>query len=162
MDKQSIYDLIEKCGFWRVITEHEPVYNMEEAGRLALPYPESDAKNLFVRDNKKRNYYLISVKGDKRVNLKAFREKHGTRSLTFASDTDLMRYLGVEPGAVTPLGLLNDKDCTVKLFIDSDLCGENGIISVHPCDNSATVCMKTADLISLLRERGTEVEITDF
>lgn len=162
MDKQSIYDLLEKCGFWRVITEHEPVYNMEEAGRLELPYPESDAKNLFVRDDKKRNYYLISVKGDKRVDLKDFRAKHGTRSLSFASDDDLFKYLGVEPGAVTPLGLLNDKDCAVKFFIDSDLCGEDGLISVHPCDNSATVCMKTADLIELLRERGTEVEITDF
>ena len=128
-------------GFWRVITEHEPVYNMEEAGRLELPYPESDAKNLFVRDDKKRNYYLISVKGDRRVDLKEFRARHGTRSLSFASDADLFKYLGVEPGAVTPLGLLNDKDCAVKL---------------------STVCMKTADLISLLRERGTEVEITDF
>ena len=63
---------------------------------------------------------------------------------------------------MTPLGLLNDKACAVKFFIDSSLCGEDGLISVHPCDNSATVCMKTADLIELLREHGTEVEITDF
>ena len=162
MDKQSIYDLLEKRGFWHVITEHEPVYNMEEAGRLSLPYPESDAKNLFIRDDKKRSYYLISVKGDKRVNLKAFREKHGTRSLTFASDADLMKYLGAEPGAVTPLGLLNDKDCRVKFFIDSELLSGDGLISVHPCDNAATVCMKTADLVTLLKEHGNDVEVTDI
>lgn len=162
MDKQSIYDMIEARGLWHVITEHEPVYNMEEAGMLDLPYPESDAKNLFVRDDKKRSYYLISVKGDKRVDLKEFRRKHGTRSLSFASDSDLMKYLGAEPGAVTPFGLLNDKDCRVKFFIDKDLCGQNGLISVHPCDNSATVCVRTSDLIDLIRKHGSEVEIAEI
>ena len=71
------------------VTEHKAVFNMEELDSVQLPYPEWDAKNLFVRDDKKRNYYLITVKGDKRVDLKEFRRRHGLRALTFASAEDL-------------------------------------------------------------------------
>ena len=65
---------------------------MEE---IALPHPEVDAKNLFVRDDKKRNYYLLTIKSNKRVNLKQFREENGTRRLSFASPQDLKEKLGV-------------------------------------------------------------------
>ena len=85
---------------------------MAELSNIEIPYPEYDAKNLFVRDDKKRNYYLITVKGDKRVNLKEFR-KNNTRPLSFASADDLMGIMGLVPGAVTPLGLLNDTGCKV-------------------------------------------------
>ena len=87
---------------------HKAVFNMEEPDSVALPYPEWDAKNLFVRDDKKRNYYLITVKGDKRVDLKAFRKAHGLRALSFASAEELLAMLDLISGAVTPLGLLND------------------------------------------------------
>ena len=86
MNKQEIYEFIKAKNIWCEITEHEAVYNMEELSNLELPYPEYDAKNLFVRDDKKKNYYLITVKGDKRVNLKEFRAKHNTRNLSFASE----------------------------------------------------------------------------
>ena len=62
---------------------------MEELSQVELPYPDRDAKNLFVRDDKRRNYYLITVRGDKRVNLKDFRRRQGTKPLTFASPEEL-------------------------------------------------------------------------
>ena len=73
MDKQDIYCYLSEKNVWHEITEHTAVYNMAEVSDVALPYPEADGKNLFVRDDKKRNYYLITVKGDKRVDLKEFR-----------------------------------------------------------------------------------------
>lgn len=76
------------------------------------PNPEADAKNLFVRDSKRRDYYLITVRGDKRVDLKQFRQQNQTRSLSFASAEELGELLGLIPGAVTPLGLLNDGEQT--------------------------------------------------
>ena len=63
MNKQEIYDLLREKGLWFEVTEHPAVYNMAELAEIALPYPEADAKNLFVRDDKKRNYYLVTVKG---------------------------------------------------------------------------------------------------
>lgn len=77
MDKQEIYAFLKEKNLDFEITEHPAVYSMEELAQVALPYPEADAKNLFVRDDKKRNYYLITVKGDKRVDLIALISEHG-------------------------------------------------------------------------------------
>ena len=162
MNKQDIYELLRSRGMWHEITEHPAVYNMAEMGEVALPYPEADAKNLFVRDDKRRNYYLITVRGDKRVDLKEFKKKQGTRSLTFASSEELMQFLKLTPGGVTPLGLLNDEECRVKLYLDNYFMEEPRLIGVHPNDNTATVAMKTADLITLLREHGSEIDIVEI
>lgn len=103
MNKQEVYDFLSKNHIEHEITEHAAVYNMEELAQVQLPYPDRDAKNLFVRDDKRRNYYLITVRGDKRVNLKDFRRKQSTKPLTFASPEELEEILGLIPGAVTPL-----------------------------------------------------------
>lgn len=157
MDKQEVYDFLTTQNITYEVTEHGVVYNMEEMDLLELPHKDALAKNLFVRDDKKTCYYLISVKGDKRVDLKEFRTTFGTRRLTFADEEDMRTLLGVTPGSVTPLGLLNDTDCRVRLFIDKDF--EGGMIGVHPNENTATVWMQTADLIRIIREHGNEVRI---
>lgn len=154
MDKRETLAYLTAQGIAYEVTEHPAVYNMEEAARVALPYPEADAKNLFVRDDKKRHYYMITVRGDKRVDLKAFRKQYGLRSLSFASPDELMEILGLVPGAVTPLGLLNDQERKVELFLDTEFTGR---IGVHPNDNTATVWMDTQDLVRLLREHGSKV-----
>ena len=157
MNKQQIYDYLNQENVWYEITEHEAVYNMAELSNIEIPYPEYDAKNLFVRDDKKRNYYLITVKGDKRVNLKEFRKNNNTRPLSFASADDLMEIMGLIPGAVTRLGLLNDTECKVTLFLDNDFIGDLGLIGVHPNDNTATVWIKANDLVTLIQQHGNTV-----
>jgi len=157
MNKQEVYDFLTSRGIEYEVTEHGAVFNMEEMSHVELPHQEADAKNLFVRDDKKRNYYLITVRGDKRVDLKKFREEHSTRQLSFASENDLMSLLDLIPGAVTPLGILNDSEKKVKLFLDEELVN-CGLIGVHPNDNTATVWLKTTDLIDIITEHGNEVE----
>ena len=157
MNKQQIYDYLQENSIWHEITQHKAVYNMAELAEVPCPYPEADAKNLFVRDDKKQNYYLITVKGEKRVNLKAFRKAQGTRNLSFASAEDLMERLGLIPGAVTPLGVLNDETRSVQVFLDQDFLQEPGLVGVHPNENTATVWLKTEDLIRIIREHGNEV-----
>ena len=157
MNKQQIYDYLQENSIWHEITQHKAVYNMAELAEVPCPYPEADAKNLFVRDDKKQNYYLITVKGEKRVNLKAFRKAQGTRNLSFASAEDLMERLGLIPGAVTPLGVLNDETKSVKVFLDQDFLQEPGLVGVHPNENTATVWLKAEDLIRIIREHGNEV-----
>lgn len=162
MNKQEIYEFIKSKNIWYETTEHEAVYNMEELSNLELPYPEYDAKNLFVRDDKKKNYYLITVKGEKRVNLKDFRAKHNTRNLSFASDNDLNDILNLIPGAVTPLGLLNDKEQKVNFYIDKDFFANEHIIGIHPNDNTATIWLKVEDLIDIIKENGNQINIVEF
>ena len=125
-------------------------------------YDFLNAKNLFVRDDKKREYFLITVKGNKRVDLKEFRKSHGTRPLSFASAEDLMNFLKLTPGSVTPLGLLNGVGQKVKFFLDKDFLEPPGLIGIHPNENTATVWLKTADLLKLIQENGNEVELAEL
>ena len=162
MNKQEIYDYLRQENIWHEITEHEAVYNMAELSNIEVPYPEYDAKNLFVRDDKKRNYYLITVKGDKRVNLKEFRKNNNTRPLSFASAEDLMEKMNLIPGAVTPLGLLNDAECKVTLFLDKEFVDDKGLIGVHPNDNTATVWLKVSDLMKIIQQHGNTVNVVQI
>lgn len=162
MNKEEIYELIKSKNIWYEISEHERVYNMEELNKINLPYKDCDGKNLFVRDDKKRNYYLITVKENKRIDLKEFKNKFNTRSLSFASEDDLMKYLKLSPGSVTPLGLLNDSDLVVKFYLDKEFLNDECIIGVHPNDNSATLWLKTNDLFDIIKSHGSEVNIVDL
>ena len=157
MNKQETYDFLTAQGIAYEVTEHGAVYNMEEMEALELPHKEVLAKNLFVRDDKKQSYYLITVNSERRVDLKEFRATFGTRRLSFANEDDMKELLGITPGSVTPLGLLNDTDCRVKFFIDKDFV--DGMIGVHPNENTATVWMQTADLIRIITEHGNEVQM---
>ena len=159
MNKEEIYQYLKKHQISYEVNEHKAVFNMGELDSVKLLYPEWDAKNLFVRDDKKRNYYLISVKGDKRVDLKNFRKQLGLRPLSFASADDLMAIMGLTPGSVTPLGILNDIDCKVHFYMDSEFAGN--IIGVHPHDNTATIWIQADQLIHLIREHGNEADIVE-
>lgn len=159
MNKQEIYDFLKRENLWHEITEHPAVYNMAELAEVDIPYPEADAKNLFVRDDKRRNYYLITVKGDKRVDLKEFRRTHETRPLTFASPEDLMSIMHLIPGAVTPLGILNDEERKVILYLDQSFFEGQGLVGVHPNDNTATVWLKAEDLVNIIHTHGNEIHI---
>lgn len=162
MDKQEIYDLLEERNIRYEVTEHKAVYTMADLSEIEIPYPEADAKNLFVRDDKKRNYYLITVKGNKRVDLKEFRNRNHTRPLSLAPESDLMDIMGLTPGSVTPFGALNDEGRRVKVFIDRELTGSPGLIGVHPNDNTATVWLRTEDLAALIKEHGNQVELVQI
>ncbi|MFR3686060.1 MAG: prolyl-tRNA synthetase associated domain-containing protein [Enterococcus sp.] len=162
MNKNEILDYLSKKDIWFEVTEHQAVYNMEELAEVALPYPEADAKNLFVRDDKKRNFYLITVKGDKRVDLKEFKKENNTRRLSFSSENDLMDVMGLIPGAVSPLGILNDSEHKVHFFIDADFFDEPGLIGIHPNDNTATVWLKTEDLVTIVKEHENQVTVVQL
>lgn len=160
MNKEEIYNLLNGKNILYEITNHKAVYNMEEIKDIDIPYPLWDAKNLFVSDDKKRNYYLITIRGDKKINLKEFKKKYGLRPLSFASEEDLYKYLKLNPGSATPLGLLNDEQRKVKFYLDLEF--KNELIGVHPNDNTATVWLKTNDLVSLIKEHGSEFEFFEL
>lgn len=162
MNKQEVYDFIKSKNIWHEITEHEAVFNMDELSKIEVPYNDCDAKNLFVRDDKKENYYLITVKGNKRVDLKEFRKRYDVRPISFASAEDLMKYLNLIPGSVSPLGLLNDKERKVKFYLDDSFFKDDKIIGIHPNDNTATLWLKVDDLINIIKEHGSKIEIINI
>ena len=160
MNKEEVYQYLTEQKIAYEATEHPAVFNMEELSAIDLPHPQWDAKNLFVRDDKKRNYYLITVKGDKRVDLKEFRKAHGLRALSFASAEDLLSIMGLIPGAVSPLGILNDSERRVSFYLDREFDG--GMIGIHPNDNTATIWMRANDLMDLIQKHGNDASFTEI
>ena len=160
MNKQELYQFLDEQKIEYSVIEHAPVYTVEEAEKLCLPHPEAGAKNLFLRDDKKRNYYLLTVRDALPIDLKQFQERIGSRRLSFASEEDLMRFLALKKGAVTPFGVLNDTQCVVQVYIDGYF--ENKQISVHPNENNATVYLAANDLVELLRLHGNRVEYIEL
>lgn len=160
MNKQELYLFLDEQKIEYSVIEHAPVYTVEETEKLCLPHPEAGGKNLFLRDDKKRNYYLLTVRDALAVDLKQFQEKIGSRRLSFASEEDLMRFLALKKGAVTPFGVLNDIECAVQVYIDAYF--ENKQISVHPNENNATVYLAANDLVELLKAHGNRVEYIEL
>lgn len=155
--REAVIALLDARHLWYELTEHRAVNTMEEASDLTLPYPEREAKNLFLHDDRRRSWHLVSIMGGRRLDLKAFRKEEGLRPLSFASPDELMEHLGLTPGSVTPFGVLNDEARSVVLHLDSSFWQGSGIIGLHPNDNRATVWMRTADLADLLTGEGHEV-----
>ena len=126
MNKKEIYTLLSARNIWHDVTEHKAVYNRAEVAEIQLPYPEADAKNLFIRTTK--SAITISLRQGKQASrpesLPAA-ERHSP--LTFASDQDLMDMLGLIPGAVTPLGLLNDREHKVTFWLDKSFLEGSGL-----------------------------------
>lgn len=100
-NKEQIVELLTQTGIQYTLVEHPAVYTIEEMLALHLPHFETVAKNLFVRDAKKRNYYLLVAPHDKQVNLTDFARRAGTTRLSFASQEDLQEILGLYSGAVS-------------------------------------------------------------
>lgn len=157
MNKEEILNILKEKNIWFELEDHEAVFNMEDLNNLNLKYKDRDAKNIFLRDDKKQNYYLITVKGDKRIDLKQFRKDFNTRNLSFASYEDLMRILNLVPGSVSPLGILNDNELKVTLYLDEFFLSDNGIIGVHPNENTATIWLKVTDLVNLIKQHGNQI-----
>ncbi len=158
--KKEIYALLDERGIEYEAIEHEAVYNIEEADALDLPHREAGTKNLFIKDDKKRNYYLVVIPSAQRLDLKSLKEKLQSRPLKFANEAELMDILGLIPGQVTPLGTLNDNEHKVRVIISSYF--RDGLMDAHPNDNTATVILKTADVKELLESFGVSVEYLEI
>ena len=157
MSKEEVYLKSKELNIKYLKIDHIPIYTIDEANGLDIENKEYIAKNLFLRDDKKRNYYLLVVKSSKKIDLNDLKNKINSRRLSFASEIDLEKYLKLKKGSVTPLGVLNDVERKVKIIIDEDILKEE-IVGVHPNDNDATVFMKTKDLIRLIELNGNLVE----
>ena len=159
MNKEEIINILKTKNIWFELEEHQAVFNMGDLNKLNLKYKDRDAKNIFVRDDKKLKYYLITMKEDKKINLKQFRKDFNTRNLSFASPEDLMDILNLTPGSVSPLGLLNDKNLKVEFYIDKYFLNDTGIIGIHPNENTATLWIKTENLIEIIKEHGNKIDV---
>lgn len=160
-NKQKACRMLSEMGIAYDVIEHPAVYTIEEMEQLNLANADEIVKNLFIRDDKKRAYYLVVLQKDKRADLKNLRGKLESRPLTFASEADLMSILGLTKGAVTPLGILNDESHRVTVVLDKTILGFEKI-GIHPNDNTATVLMTPKALVEWIKTTGNPYVTIDF
>ena len=148
MTKEEIYKTLDELNIKYRVVNHKAVFTMEEVIKENIEPYENILKNIFIRDDKKRNYYLVLVCHNKKVNLKELSNKINSRKLSFADEEDLYNYLGLTKGSVSPLGILNDKAHKVIENIDE--------VGVHPNINTSTVFMNPKDLEKIFKNNKYE------
>ncbi len=141
---------LDDSGVAYELVTHVAVYTIEEMDKAGVNEKGNVAKDLFLRDDKGRRHFLVVTREDKHADLKALGAKLGTK-LSFASPERLEKYLNLTKGSVTPLGILFDENAAVEIFLDRDLDTDTSI-GVHPCDNTATVFLRFADLVRLIEK----------
>jgi len=155
-NEQKVYEILRKLDISYIRHEHPPVFTVEEALRHWQGIKGAHCKNLFLRNKKGNHHYLVIIEHKKRAELKKLEDELGEDRLSFASEDRLRRYLGLEPGSVSPFGLINDSKKEVKVIIDQDL-KSWGRINFHPNINTATVEMAYSDFEKFLSWAGNSV-----
>ncbi len=141
--------------------DHPPVFTCEEANRLVPDLPAAKTKNLFLRDRKGRRHFLVVVGYEKVVDLRSLSSVIGVSKLSLASPDRLKRYLGVDSGAVTILGLVNDLASEVEVVVDKDLWGSKAF-RCHPLVNTSTLVISRENLKRFLTVTGHAVQTLDI
>jgi len=149
----DVYKILEKHQVPYEKFDHPAVFTTAEADLLVKNIPGKQCKNLFLTNDKGDKHFLVTIAHDKRADLKKLSQFLDQRHLRFASPERLMKYLGLTPGSVSPLGLINDINKEVEFIIDQDLLKQDKIY-IHPNINTATLGIPVADFQRLLEEIG--------
>jgi Ala-tRNA(Pro) deacylase len=157
----DIYSFLQSHGITYERFDHEAIFTCEQAKEVRTESMSGkDTKNLFLRDDKGKRHFLVTVGHEKQVDIKALKPLLNTQKLSFASPERLKAHLGVEPGSVTLLGLVNDQAHTVEVFIDQAVWDADAVC-VHPLVNTATLCVSHEGIVTFLKATGHEATILD-
>jgi Ala-tRNA(Pro) deacylase len=148
---------LDALGIATKTIDHAPVFTVEEARALRGEISGGHCKNLFLKDEKGAIYLIVCLE-DARVDLKAAPARIGSRRLTFGKPDLLMEVLGVEPGSVTPFGLINDTAGRATVILDAVMM-EQEWLNYHPLRNDATTTIRATDLLAFIRATGHEPRI---
>ncbi len=156
----EIYSFLAGHGIPYTRVDHPPVFTCEEAERLVPPLSGVHTKNLFLRDGKGRRHFLVVVGWEKQVDLKALARVLAVGKLGMASAERLQQHLGVEPGAVTLLGIVNDREKAVEVVLDAGV-WQAEALQCHPLVNTATLAIARRDLERLFGICGCRFRVVE-
>ena len=145
-EETGAYDFLDSLGIPYKTLKHPPAFTIEECNKVREVIGAPVFKNLFLTNKQQTKFYLLLLPGEKVFKTKYLSSQINSARLSFAGEEFMTKYLGVHPGSVTPLGLMNDKEKTVKFLIDRDV-EKYPVFACHPCINSASVTMSLRDLI---------------
>ena len=145
----ELYRLLEKLAIQFEYHEHPSLATIEDAKIHWKNYNSGRCKNIFFRNHKGDRHFLVILEHLRQLNIRDLEKRLKQGKLTFASDRRLKKYLGVEPGSVSPFGLINDSDNHVHLFLDKKL-KEFDRLTFHPNVNTASLVISNSDFLKFL------------
>lgn len=147
--EKDTYDELDRLGIVYEVYQHEPLYTIEAAAELDQKMGFPICKNLFLSTRHQTEFFLLFMEGAKKFHTGKVSKQVGVPRMTFAGDEHMWEFLKIHPGAVSPLGLHYDTNCRVRFLLDKDVLKMDKV-AMHPCVNTATVTMKTSDLLEKL------------
>ena len=157
MNKSELLELLDNKGIGYSKYDHEPMYTVSDSEKNRIIVNGLHTKNLFLK-NKKNYFCLLSCQEKAVVNLKKFSKSIQAGNLSFANKDYLREHLGVEPGSVSPFGLINNKENNVDFYLDENLyCGEK--INFHPLINTSTITIKITEFVNFMIENNKKINI---
>ena len=140
------YDFLDKLGIPYRRTDHERADNMEACNEIDAVLGVVICKNLFLCNRQKTVFYLLMMPGDKKFKTKELSRQINSARLSFADPEDMLKYLDIEPGAVSIMGLMNDHGHEVHLLIDEDVLKDD-YVGCHPCVCTSSLKIRTQDIL---------------
>ncbi len=150
--RETLFARLAELGIETETLEHEAVFTVVESEKLERNLPGGHTKNLFLKDAKDR-LFLVVAQSHTPVDLKSLHKLIGSARLSFGKPDLLMEVLGVAPGSVTALAVVNDDQKRVSVVVDQRLMGYERI-NCHPLVNTATTSIARDDLIRFMRACG--------
>ena len=155
--QNELYKVLADLSIEFEYHEHPPLFTIEDAKIHWRDFKSGRCKNIFFRNHKGDRHYLVILEHLRQLNIKELEQRLKQGKLTFASDHRLKKYLGVEPGSVSPFGLINDSEKHVHVFIDKVLEDYNRL-AFHPNINTASLVVSKTDFIRFLNHQGNTYE----
>ena len=163
--KNRVYEFLDSLGVPCDRESHAPAFHMDDCVAISDRMNAAHCKNYFLTTKSKKVYALCLVRPNARLKTSDISKQAGTPRLTFADEADMQALLHTRPGSVSPMGLIFDEDCRVRLLVDSAL-RQEARLAFHPCDNTETLVLSSDDFfgtfLPAVRHEPTFVEIHDF
>ena len=160
---EEVLNVLKKLEINYELVNHKAVYTIEDMNNLnnEIFKGAEICKNLFLRDQKGKRHFLVVLCSEKKADMTKIQEQALSTRLSFASSERLMKYLKLEPGHVSPMGLINDEEKKVEVLIDKDLKNKL-LLAVHPNTNEASILITDEDLMKFIKAMGNDYEFIEI
>ncbi|PIR04583.1 MAG: proline--tRNA ligase [Candidatus Magasanikbacteria bacterium CG11_big_fil_rev_8_21_14_0_20_39_34] len=158
---KDIYKILDGLNIQYKIYDHPPFYTCEEADLFYSHLDSGKIKNLFLRNAKGNQHFLLLLESHKSLNISDFGQSISQKGLGFASEERLAKYLGLKKGSVSPFGLINDESHDVCVYIDKDILLHDSLL-FHPNVNTSTLQISRDDFQKFIGSTGNLILYHDF
>lgn len=149
--REKVLNVFEELNIPFTLTEHPPLFTIADYEKYDVKFDGMTFKNLFIRNQKKTAYYLVSLPENKRANLKLLQELLGETKLSFGSEPDLAAKLATTPGSVSALNIIGIENTDVQFIIDNEALSHEKV-GFHPNDNTATITFAPSALETIMQK----------